>query len=298
MSKQGEEPRIAEGTTVKMQRPVDARSRTAAQKPAVPRVSRVGLMLAAALVPLLLLLLVAGAASGWFRGLFGPGTSARDTVPPLILQPAPTAAILMPGAVQASNAPQSDVPPLAAAGPPPTISPRFQPFYESNGGLDRFGLPISEPLTINGREIQWFERARMEHWPEFAGSPYEIQLGRLGAEYTQGRTFPEQAFFADRPDLRYFPETRHGLGGAFLSYWEQNGDVTIFGLPISDEFDEVLADGKPYRVQYFERVRLEYHPDRAGTPYVVQIGLLGRALYQSASALGPIPAPGSPVPQP
>jgi len=28
-------------------------------------------------------------------------------------------------------------------------------------------------------------------------------------------------------------------------------------------------------VQYFERARFEYHPENAGTPYVVLLGLLG-----------------------
>jgi len=35
------------------------------------------------------------------------------------------------------------------------------------------------------------------------------------------------------------------------------------------------ADGKEYTVQYFERARLEYHPENAGTPYVVLLGLMG-----------------------
>ena len=35
------------------------------------------------------------------------------------------------------------------------------------------------------------------------------------------------------------------------------------------------ADGKTYTVQYFERARFEYHPEHKGTPFEVQLGLLG-----------------------
>ncbi len=40
-----------------------------------------------------------------------------------------------------------------------------------------------------------------------------------------------------------------------------------YGYPISEEFYEVNpADGQTYVVQYFERVRFEWHPDNIGTP--------------------------------
>jgi hypothetical protein len=38
-------------------------------------------------------------------------------------------------------------------------------------------------------------------------------------------------------------------------------------------------DGKEYKVQYFERNRFELHPEKQGTPYEVQLGLLGTQLY-------------------
>ena len=34
-------------------------------------------------------------------------------------------------------------------------------------------------------------------------------------------------------------------------------------------------------MQYFERARFEYHPELAGTPYAVQLGLLGDQTTQS-----------------
>ena len=40
------------------------------------------------------------------------------------------------------------------------------------------------------------------------------------------------------------------------------------------------TDGKPYLVQYFERNRLEYHPE-LGEAYRVSLGLLGAQVLQS-----------------
>ena len=48
----------------------------------------------------------------------------------------------------------------------------------------------------------------------------------------------------------------------------------MYGMPLTEVYDE---NGRP--VQYFERNRFEYHPEQAGTPYEVQLGLLGRDLY-------------------
>jgi len=200
-----------------------------------------------------------------------------DQQPQPVQQAVPTAAI-----------PTVSVAPSAA----PVASAAFRDFYEAHGGLNVLGAPLSEVLTVNGREIQWFERARIERWPEYAGTPYEIQLGRLGVEYTAGRPFSIQQFFVSQPELRFFAETGHALGGAFLTFWEQNGGVDVFGLPISEEFDEVLPDGKAYRVQYFERARLELHPEAGGTPYEVQAGLLGTALYRNENrptTIQPVP---------
>ena len=55
--------------------------------------------------------------------------------------------------------------------------------------------------------------------------------------------------------------------------------MQIFGYPISEPFDEQnppvpAGDGQTHRVQYFERYRLEYHPENPD-PYKVLLGLLG-----------------------
>jgi dipeptidyl aminopeptidase/acylaminoacyl peptidase len=77
---------------------------------------------------------------------------------------------------------------------------------------------------------------------------------------------------------RFFPETGYSVGGRFLAYWESHGGLAINGYPISPERAEVLEDGRTYRVQWFERVRLEYHPENPA-PYDVLLGQFGRLLH-------------------
>ena len=83
----------------------------------------------------------------------------------------------------------------------------------------------------------------------------------------------------------FFPETGHNLGGAFKNYWQAHGGLAQFGFPQTEPFREVNAsDGKLYTVQYFERNRFEYHPENKGTPFEVQLGLLGNQLTDKQRA--------------
>ena len=60
--------------------------------------------------------------------------------------------------------------------------------------------------------------------------------------------------------------------------------LATFGYPISEEFQERNPDtGQTYTVQYFERARMEYHPEYAGTEYEV---LLGRLIGNQLDAAG------------
>jgi hypothetical protein len=96
---------------------------------------------------------------------------------------------------------------------------------------------------------------------------------------------PNSVYFAplgprpSTPDRYFFPDVGHTLGGVFKSYWDRNGGLSIFGFPISEEFQEISAtDGKTYTVQYFQRNRFEAHPEFAGTNNEVLLGLLGSEL--------------------
>jgi hypothetical protein len=57
----------------------------------------------------------------------------------------------------------------------------FKHFWETHGGLEIFGYPLTEEIQEDGRTVQYFERAVFEWWPENP-HPFTILLRRLGAE--------------------------------------------------------------------------------------------------------------------
>lgn len=173
---------------------------------------------------------------------------------------------------------------------------RMLEYWEQNGGLPVFGYPITAQSAqqIEGQtfQVQWFERNRLELHPENR-RPYDVLLGRLGFDslVAQGQdwtTFGK----ADPGAPHYFPETGHAIAPQFWAYWSSHGlefdgrpgksfqeSLALFGMPLSEATMEVNpTNGQLYLTQHFERARFEYHPENAGTPYTVLLGLLGREL--------------------
>ncbi|MFN8511865.1 MAG: hypothetical protein U0841_04605 [Chloroflexia bacterium] len=87
-----------------------------------------------------------------------------------------------------------------------------------------------------------------------------------------------------------FPETGYCVQGRFLDYWNAHGGLAVNGYPLTGEFVTVLDDGNAYTVQYFERVRMEYHPANAGTPYEVLLGQFGRRILAHVATAPTAPA--------
>jgi hypothetical protein len=267
----------------------------------------VGLVL---LLLLLFLLAIMGRLPGFGNaGSSNAGSNGVQSFSPVLGDDGPAATPVAPaeqGSIGVANDqtgrglpnPGTAVVPTVAPSIDPNISQIFLPFYLQHDGLRLFGRSISPLLTVNGRQVQWFERTRLEHWPEYAGTPYEVQSGLVGIEYTDGRAFPKQSFFTNRPGLWFFPETSHGVRGKFLDYWIAHGGLDLLGYPISDELVEILPETQRYHtVQYFQRGRLELHPEHTGTEDEVQLGLLGRALYLNEATSTPVP-PLAPTPVP
>ena len=160
------------------------------------------------------------------------------------------------------------------------LSDEFLRYWQTYGGVPIFGYPTTEAFHENGYLVQYFERNRFEYHPENT-PPYDVLLGRLGADSTARRVFQKVEPFTSGPSHVYFPETGHSLNSGFLGYWNKNGGLAIFGYPLSEEIREVSpTDGKEYTVQYFERARFEYHPEYKGTDAEVLLGLLGVSTLQ------------------
>lgn len=157
----------------------------------------------------------------------------------------------------------------------------FLRYWRDNGGLPVFGFPLTEAFDekspTDGKlyRVQYFERARMEYHPS-KKPPNDVQLGLLGVQALGNRQLQAANDPVSDPSAIYFPAVKRSLGGPFLLYWQQFGDLRRFGYPISDPvLEHSSTDGKLYRVQYLERARMEWHPEHVGTPSEVQLGLLG-----------------------
>lgn len=169
------------------------------------------------------------------------------------------------------------------------VAAPFYPYWEIQGGLPIFGYPLSDQLVEGGYRAQYFERQRLEAHPENA-APYNVLFGLVGLQTAERRgllgTKPfarTQQFPAN--DCEFFPATGHNVCGGFRTYWHGHGldfgepgfsyreSLALFGFPISEVFEERLENGQTYSVQYFERVRMEYHPENAA-PYNILLGRL------------------------
>jgi uncharacterized protein YkwD len=147
-------------------------------------------------------------------------------------------------------------------------------------GLAQIGYPISDEMTDGDLTVQYFERSRMEYHPEMAGTDAAVQLSRLGAQFASPDGFPQVPSFAAAPGNAYIPETGHSLATPFLEYWSNHGGVEMFGYPISEA---ITQDG--LYVQWFERARMEYHPELKGTEWEVQLTQLGSIAYGNATGV-------------
>lgn len=173
----------------------------------------------------------------------------------------------------------------------------FLDYFDAHGGLDVFGYPLTEQF-YNEQQVlvQYFQRAVMEYRVSNP-APYKVQLALLGvllghqeppiAEGDIPRSFDKQK--------RYFPQTGHATAYSFLSFFDRYGGAAIFGYPIT-EFK--IENGRI--VQYFQRTRMEWHPENPAR-YKVQLGLLGSDyanlvgldpnLLSRVAPLNPLPTP-------
>lgn len=171
--------------------------------------------------------------------------------------------------------------------------------WEASGGLMTFGYPLSDviPEHAMGLPAQYFERQRFEYQLQHIGSPYEVELGRLGDEVllSQGRhwlTFPR----ASSDALYYFDVTGHAIDPRFWDYWSSRGlelgdpgvslreSVALFGYPISEPALETNADGDTVLTQWFERAAFEWHPDNPD-PWKVLLRRLGAEVLATAEQM-------------
>jgi hypothetical protein len=176
----------------------------------------------------------------------------------------------------------------------------FLDYWNNHGEVDLQGFPISnrfqETSPTDGQTytVQYFEKAIFELRPDGAGGTH-ITLAPIGAImyralYPDG---PPPTPWDEALDALPTPATTHNLQEPFLTFWQKNGGEEQFGPPVSKPFSEQI-DGKPYKVQYFERAKLELHPEIGQSRYQVLPATLGRTLFTQRYPQGeptPLPTP-------
>ena len=96
--------------------------------------------------------------------------------------------------------------------------------------------------------------------------------------YTGDPIAPRQPPVRFDPLSNFYTETGHYLEGDFLNFYRATpGAAELFGLPLSEEFPQQLANGGIYLVQYFESARFEWHPELPVGAHV-QLGAVGAML--------------------
>ncbi len=240
------------------------------------------------------------------RFLFQVGDLVQPTTPPPPPTPTPqpqpiaTAAPVM--------GPTMDLQPIADVLLPTryftetghNVGGEFLAYYDAHGGIARFGYPLTEVVQMGDKQVQYFERGRMELPTNTdPDTPDRVQLAPLGSMLTDYRQ-EEAAFARQEPpdsavlaehaarmfqptarfyptDKLYFPETGHYLRHNHYSYWIDHGGRELLGMPISEVFTEKNpTTGRSSTVQYFEHARLEYQMSLPNSPYTIQAGLIGR----------------------
>jgi hypothetical protein len=151
-----------------------------------------------------------------------------------------------------------------------------------------------------GLWVQYFDNARLE-WHAGNYDPHKVQLGLLAdiLGHNQPRVVNAgSGFFFGGYLYQYFDETGHSASLAFLDYFRRNGGLSVFGYPVTEPMEE---GGRV--VQYFQRMRLEWHPERVrndrirpgelGLEYIYRFGLpAGVRLREGAhSAIGGVGDP-------
>jgi hypothetical protein len=119
-----------------------------------------------------------------------------------------------------------------------------------------FGLPITDAFDneLTGMRVQYFQKVRFELHPE-APIDLRVQLSPLGLYlYETSQTLPIPP---NSPACQYFPDTGFSVCYSFLDFFRDNGGVGQFGYPISG-----FEVHESWIVQYFQRARLEWHPER------------------------------------
>ena len=171
-----------------------------------------------------------------------------------------------------------------------TVRHRFLVTFEAVGGEQSLGYPITEPFEQKGRLVQYFEYARLEDHPDSSGGPV-VKLGMLGEELGRRRPplTPDRVPPGSDQNSRFYPHMGHVITRDFLTFYDDNGGLSLFGFPIAEP---IVANGR--LVQDFQRARFVWQPNMAAGDRVT-LEPLGHVSFEAhgldAALLVPVACP-------
>jgi uncharacterized protein len=168
----------------------------------------------------------------------------------------------------------------------------FWQYWNATGGLNRHGYPVSPEMnernSADGKTyvVQYFERTQLEYRPD-KRILHNTQVTNVGT-WLYGQRYGRTGATGQQPNTTrgsiLVRATNKRIGGKFLEYYNKNGGAAQLGNPISDEFNErSVLDNKTYKVQYFERAVLQFHPDKRA-PWDVTPLQAGQFRYENLYA--------------
>ncbi|MDI3339465.1 MAG: SH3 domain-containing protein [Sphaerobacter sp.] len=173
-------------------------------------------------------------------------------------------------------------------------------FNKHNGGLDGTGREVRSPAGIDIADGTFWHDLGMTTsdwvtvtflWLQPAGAelpPLPPGYAHLATVRSGQRPPLDRVAPSSEPGSVYIPQTGHNIPAPIAQYWYAHGGWHTIGLPLTELFREVTADGRARLVQYFERQILELIPQPAGPP-IVRSDLIGYAAYAPPQARAPVP---------
>ncbi len=156
------------------------------------------------------------------------------------------------------------------------VQPVIWRAWRAWGGAALFGSPLAPPVATATGWQQLFERAEFTYTPAQSDSTHSVELGLLGRATLAALPPPAAPLTA----TQYFSATGHNLAPPFADYWQINGGLPIFGLPLTEA---MTATGDVALRQVFERAVLIQ--DRAGR---IRPAPLGRQQWAHNDARNPL----------
>jgi hypothetical protein len=145
------------------------------------------------------------------------------------------------------------------------VTGEFWAFYSSTpNALQLYGYPLTEVFIdeAKGNSVQYFQKARFELYPDLPIGQ-RVKLADLG--YFLRDTGQPVMMDETSPACRTAPNTNFKICYAFRDFYDANGGFAQFGNALSNLMR--MDDG--LMVQYFDKARFEWRPERSSGSYVV-----------------------------